>query len=113
MDADLCVMGKPCAKHGGAVHGTEAEELRAGIERVLANIAVVRPEDAASVLAATRSTLQRVLDHVDARDSLAYLEKHDALQMLADAVTDADILALPLEVREARLAYQFPPTDAT
>jgi hypothetical protein len=108
----LCVIGLPCARHSGAVHGSEAEELRSGVERILGNVSSVKDADAPFVLAEMRKTLQRLLDHVDARDSLAYLEKLDALQELADAVTDADILALPREVQEARLAYQFPPTEA-
>jgi hypothetical protein len=63
----ICLVGVPCARHGGAVHGHEAEELRAGIEKVL--------RDPPAEL---RSALRRLLDDVDARDSLTFLERGDA-----------------------------------
>jgi hypothetical protein len=73
MRAGLCPLwsacySEPCATHGGAVHGGEAEELRAGIEGLL------RSEDHAGTL---RLELQKLLDRVDARDSLAYREATD------------------------------------
>lgn len=53
---------------GQPVPGKEAEELRQGIERLIADIAVdADPEDIAA-------DLQRLLDETDARDALAYLE---------------------------------------
>jgi ribA/ribD-fused uncharacterized protein len=52
-----------CAVHNGANHGGEAEELRSGIE------ALIKHD-----LHVTSSDLQSLLDRVDARDSLAYLE---------------------------------------
>jgi hypothetical protein len=58
-----CVIGKRCEEHSGSVHGQEAEELRAGLELL------IRDGDV------TESSVQRLLDHVDARDSLSFLEK--------------------------------------
>lgn len=60
-----CTMaGGVCPEHG-FVHGHEAEELRKGIENI--------------VLSHTsrfwRDALRDLLDKVDARDSLAYLER--------------------------------------
>jgi hypothetical protein len=55
-----------CPIHYGRVHGGEAEELRAGIERLIKDN---RRVDV--------SALQRLLDSVDARDSLAHLERSD------------------------------------
>jgi hypothetical protein len=72
--ADACVVGVSCDRHGGAVHGREAEELRKGIEQCLRNTVDVRSDDAAVVLAGFRKSLYFLLDHVDARDSLAFLE---------------------------------------
>lgn len=75
--ADRCVVGVPCERHFGSVHGREAEELRAGVERILENTSTVRTEDAPFVLAELRKTLLRLLDHIDARDSLAFREADD------------------------------------
>ncbi len=47
--------------------GREAEELRAGIEAIV---------DGPSGTESVRGALQALLDRVDARDSLAFLEKH-------------------------------------
>lgn len=55
-----------CPVHEGELHGGEAEELRAGIESLIA------ANDLSS------SSLQRLLDRVSARDSLAHLERCDA-----------------------------------
>jgi len=77
---DACVIGLPCEKHGGAVHGQEAEELRKGVEQALSNTANVSLEEAAGVLKELRASLYFLLDQVDARDSLAFLEKKDAVQ---------------------------------
>jgi hypothetical protein len=75
--ADGCVVGLPCARHGGAVHGQEAEELRAGVEQILRNTDGVREDEAAFVLPELRKSLLFLLDHVDARDSLAFREATD------------------------------------
>lgn len=48
--------------HDGQIHGGEAEELRCGLEKLLEEWSV------------TPSAIQRLLDRVDARDSLAQLE---------------------------------------
>jgi hypothetical protein len=69
--ADACVVGARCERHGSAVHGQEAEELRAGIEQILRNTDGVREDEAAFVLPELRKSLLFLLDHVDARDSLA------------------------------------------
>lgn len=60
-----CVIGRYCSEHG-YIHGAEAEELRSKIEKALPDI---RRDD--------RVLLQRILDDVDARDSLAWLEAKD------------------------------------
>ena len=75
--ADRCVVGVPCARHGGAVHGQEAEELRVGVEQLLKNISDVDDGDGASVLQAVRKALIFLLDVIDARDSLAFREATD------------------------------------
>jgi hypothetical protein len=75
--ADCCVIGMPCEKHGGAVHGQEAEELRAGVEQILKNTSGVRDDEAAFVLAEQRKALIFLLDRIDARDSFAFLEATD------------------------------------
>lgn len=75
--SESCVIGLPCEKHGGAVHGQEAEELRAGVERILKNTGDVRDGEAAFVLVELRKSLIFLLDHIDARDSLAFLEITD------------------------------------
>lgn len=59
-----------CPEHG-FVHGAEAEELRAGIERLIKE-ADMDPDD--GVRRTVASELQSLLDSVDARDSLAFLE---------------------------------------
>ena len=75
-DADTCVVGRACVKHGGAVHGREAEELRAGVERLLGNSAD-GDDEAHIALEELHKALFFLLDHVDARDSLAFLEATD------------------------------------
>ncbi len=60
-----CVVGQECLRHG-VVHGQEAEELRKGIEDILKGT-ISRSDP-------TRLALLRLLDEVDARDSLAFLE---------------------------------------
>lgn len=72
-----CVVGLPCEKHGSAVHGQEAEDLRAGVEQILRNTAAVRDDEAVFVLAEQRRALVFLLDHIDARDSLAFCEVTD------------------------------------
>lgn len=56
------------------VHGREAEELRKGIEKILADYPE-EPEDGRYTYYDHREALRRLLDEVDARDSLAFSEK--------------------------------------
>jgi hypothetical protein len=75
--ADRCVVGLSCDKHQGVIHGHEAEELRAGVEQIIENIAAVHAHEAASVLRETRRSLIFLLDRIDAGDSLAFCEATD------------------------------------
>ena len=75
--ADHCVVGLPCERHAGVIHGQEAEELRAGVEQILKNTDDVRDDEAAFVLAEQRKALIFLLDRIDARDSLAFREATD------------------------------------
>lgn len=75
--ADCCVVGVRCELHGGAVHGQEAEELRAGVEQILRNTADVDDDAAPDVLRSLRKSLIFLLDHIDARDSLSFREATD------------------------------------
>lgn len=70
--ADACVVGVSCDRHGGAVHGREAEELRKGIERIFLEYDDVmhQPDEVNDM----RAALRRMLDEIDARDSVAFLE---------------------------------------
>lgn len=61
----LCRMGHYCSEHN-FVHGAEAEELRGKLEKLINEASI---DEKVSVY-----QLQRLLDNVDARDSLAYLE---------------------------------------
>jgi hypothetical protein len=72
---DPTVEGR-CPVHRGSIHGSEAEELRSGIE------AIVNCEDSSGV----RQQLTRLLDRVDARDSLAPLEHADRIAALEATV---------------------------
>jgi len=65
-----------CPVHRGSIHGGEAEELRSGIE------AIVNCEDSSGV----RQQLTRLLDRVDARDSLAALGHADRIAALETTV---------------------------
>jgi hypothetical protein len=64
--ADACVVGLPCDRHGGMVHGKEAEQLRKGVEAILAEGRHDYEE--------LRHALIRLLDVVDACDSLTFCE---------------------------------------
>lgn len=57
-----CVLGEYCAFHN-FIHGAEAEELRSGVEKLMYGDDPVHP-----------AALRALLDLVDARDSVAYLE---------------------------------------
>jgi hypothetical protein len=58
-----CIIGQSCARHG-FIHGAEAEELREEFEKLAATYRGDEPA----------GWIQEVLDKVDARDSLAFLE---------------------------------------
>lgn len=72
--------GEPCEQHAGMVHGREAEELRQSIEKVLKDF---YDDDEMDIDAVLRSTL----DRIDARDSLAYVEKQLARIKELEAIT--------------------------
>jgi hypothetical protein len=81
--ADGCVIGVRCARHCGAVHGQEAEELRAGIAQILGNTSDVDDAAAPDVLRLLRKSLIFLLDRIDARDSLAFCEAIDKVEAAA------------------------------
>ncbi len=66
--SDCPVYRTICTEHGGFTHGAEAEELRQGVERIIENTDTSGPCD--NLL----SDLRALLDRVDARDSLAWIE---------------------------------------
>lgn len=81
-----CVVGRACDRHEGAVHGQEAEELRAGVEQILRNTADVSflyEGDALEVVRSMRKALIFLLDRIDARDSLAFREATDPTPLQA------------------------------
>jgi len=61
------IYGVRCSEHG-FVHGAEAEELRSGLEALIAE----------NKTRFSIGRLRNLLDKVDARDSLAYLEAQKA-----------------------------------
>lgn len=61
--AKCTVYKEVCEKHG-FVHGGEAEELRSGIEKILSSDK--------SMKGWVATALTRLLDRVDARDSVAF-----------------------------------------
>lgn len=64
------IRGRYCSEHG-FVHGHEAEALRSGIE----NLMVTKSEPTRDHgFAVNVVDLQKLLDSVDARDSLAFVE---------------------------------------
>jgi polyhydroxyalkanoate synthesis regulator phasin len=65
-----CIIGEYCHDHG-FIHGAEAEELRKRVETILADVDH-EGDDAAEAL---DRALRIMLDEVDARDSLAYLDR--------------------------------------
>jgi hypothetical protein len=68
---NMCTLySKFCSTHN-FVHGAEAEELRSGIEEIIES----NPSEDE-----WEWELRRLLDMVDARDSLAYLEAKNSEQ---------------------------------
>jgi len=65
-----CLMRtRKCPVHG-FVHGKEAEELRVGIEKIIEDASMYGP------VSDLLDDLRTMIDGVDARDSLAFLEGH-------------------------------------
>lgn len=86
--ADTCVVGLPCDRHAEVVHGKEAEELRSGVEKILADSSNGDDDDASHALIEIRKSLIDLLDDIDARDSLAFREAADVpAERLAAAAT--------------------------
>lgn len=71
--AGLTVSAGGCLVHCGAVHGGEAEELRAGIEALIAD----PPGGDLESNREWKVPLQALLDRVNASDSLARLERRN------------------------------------
>jgi hypothetical protein len=68
------IVNWPCPVHK-VTHGREAEELRAGIETIIAILVDdVGGEPTVGSARGLRVALQRLLDRVDASDSLAFRE---------------------------------------
>lgn len=82
-----------CPIHSGAVHGGEAEELRSGIETLIS-----KHRDGT----VPRRELIILLDLVDARDSLAHLERgdiQDIVRRLRETSERApDVRAVPMRL---------------
>jgi len=103
--ADSCVVGAPCVRHYGSVHGQEAEELRRGIERLIRDA----ESDAIGSRTVSVFSLQRLLDEVNARDSLAFLEATDGEDDDEDdgedrAIWDAELAVRAEAARQALVA---------
>lgn len=69
---------KECLVHSFQRHGREAEELRTGLEKILGEMDVgeMSGAEAREAYRDLQRALYRLLDGVDARDSLAYLERN-------------------------------------
>ena len=68
----LALLENGCPVHADQHHGREAEELRKGVEEIADGI---EADDAPEQI---RIKLYALLDVIDARDSLAYLERRGA-----------------------------------
>lgn len=72
------VVGRACPSHDEVHHGGEADELRSGIESLIEGTDITLPQESSpsgeDVRVVLVSDLKDLLDKVDARDSLAYLE---------------------------------------
>lgn len=84
-----------CLIHDDMAHGGEAEELRKGTEKLLAEY---WSDDRYGVDELVRK-FQRLLDDVCARDSLAWLERHDEKR-------DAELIELKRRLEELETAQQ-------
>lgn len=74
-----------CTVHAAQTHGAEAEELRKGIERIL----YIADSNSCYI----EEDLRVLLDTVDSGDSLAFVERRDALMKRA-FVAEAQLKAL-------------------
>lgn len=78
MAREKCTVYQEVCREHHFVHGGEAQELRHGIEKIIAWLDQQQDEDSISALTALpgelRADLQDLLDEVDARDSLAFIE---------------------------------------
>lgn len=101
--AGICIttiadrVARRLAVHGRTRPDSEAGELRRGIERLLAD----PPGGDAESNREWRSPLQRLLDSVSARDSLAHIERGDAVTIAASRERIRSV------VREACLAVEL------
>lgn len=72
-----CPLAKYCIRHNYQ-HGAEAEELRHGIENLIEHAEEVKFQSASSLFYELNMVpvkdLQSLIDQVDARDSLAFVE---------------------------------------
>jgi len=82
--AGTCVVGLACERHAEVVHGKEAEELRSGVEQILADMGHRAPSSASFREASSK--LRELLDDVDARDSLAFREAQLTVSPNASAI---------------------------
>lgn len=64
-----------CPVHGFEEHGREAEELRAGIEAIVEHVEESYNNATDDDYLEIGRNLQKLLDKVDAADSLSYLER--------------------------------------
>lgn len=69
-----CRMGVACPLHDDQVHGQEASELRKQLEFFLEVDIYSIDETTIDVIGPIKAALQKILDSVDARDSLAFEE---------------------------------------
>lgn len=68
-----------CAVHG-FIHGAEAEELREGIQKIIVHYEDAAYENDSDLML---DDLRKLLERVDARDSVAFLEAKTAQQRRA------------------------------
>jgi hypothetical protein len=69
-----CEIGRECPRHYEQVHGGEAEELRSAFEELRDSYNRKQGADANIDAGDVAHALTVILDRVDARDSLAWLE---------------------------------------
>lgn len=83
-----------CSFHAGQSHGKEAEELRAGVESIIANV---------GTRAGMVTELRELLDRVDARDSLMHVEAIDELEAIEEERDEAIARAERAEAAAAQM----------